>query len=447
MTTLRLILVLGLAALAGCQPDVTDPEPPQPTLDAQLRASIGNWGIVPIGAMPAQNPAQVALGRALFFDKILSGNRDVACATCHDVATALTDGRSLAVGTGGSAAGSARHLGAGRQFTIRSAPSLLNAGLGLYSLFWDARLSGRGQFTTTPSLPLPLTLPNILAAQAMLPVLSRVEMRGVAGDLDVFGNLNELALPGDQQPTEVWNAIATRLAAVNQYVTMFNAAFPGSGRFGFDQAATALAAFQMQEFTRTRSPFDRYLERDDAALSTAEKRGALLFFGKAQCSGCHNGPFLGGQGIANVGAPQIGSGGVKQPPLDLGRGEHDNSDFYRFAFRVAPLRNVELTAPYFHSGAYRSLEAVVRHYNDVVKSLGTYDPSQLDPDVRPSYRGDPATVAAVLATLDGRLRRPLGLTDPEIGELVAFLKALTDPSARNLSAVVPASVPSGLPVR
>lgn len=447
MTPLRLILVLGLAALAGCQPDVTDPEPPQPTLDAQLRASIGNWGIVPIGAMPAQNPAQVALGRALFFDKILSGNRDVACATCHDVTAALGDGRSLSVGTGGFAAGSARHLGVGRQFTIRSAPSLLNAGLGLYSLFWDQRLSGRGQFTTTPSLPLPLTLPNILAAQAMLPVLSRAEMRGVAGDVDVFGNPNELALLGDQQAAEVWNAIATRLAAVNQYVAMFNAAFPGSGRFGFDQAASALAAFQMQEFVRTRSPFDRYLERDDAALSTAEKRGGLLFFGKAQCSTCHNGPFLGGQGIANVGAPQIGPGGVKQPPLDLGRGEHDNNDFYRFAFRVVPLRNVELTAPYFHSGAYPSLEAVVRHYNDAVKALGTYDPSQLDPDVRPLYRGDPATVTALLATLDGRLRRPLGLTEPEIGELVAFLKALTDPSARNLSSVVPASVPSGLPVR
>jgi cytochrome c peroxidase len=225
-----------------------------------------------------------------------------------------------------------------------------------------------------------------------------------------------------------------RLLAVNQYVTLFNAAFPGSGRIGFDQATTALAAFQMQEFTRTGSPFDRYLDRDDAALTLPQKRGGLLFFGKARCSSCHNGPFLGGQGLANVGAPQIGPGGTRQPLLDLGRGEHDNNDFYRFAFRVAPLRNVELTAPYFHSGAYRTLEAVVGHYNDVAKALSQYDPSQLDPDVRPYYRGEPATVSAVLATLDGRLG-PLGLTDAEVSELVAFLRALTDPAARILSAV------------
>jgi cytochrome c peroxidase len=447
-TRVPLLLILGLASLAGCYSDVTTPEPPQPTIDAQLRASIGSWGIVPIGAMPAQNAAQVALGRALFFDKILSGNRDVACATCHDVSTGLGDGRSLSVGTGGTGTGVARRLGAGRQFTTRSAPSLLNAGLGLYTMFWDLRLTGgQGHFVTDPNVPFPAGLPNILTAQAMLPVLSRHEMRGAPGDVDVFGNPNELALLGDQQPAEVWSAIMQRLLAVSEYMAMFNAAFPGAGQHRFEHAARALAVFQMEAFTRTRSPFDRYLERDDAVLTLVQKRGGLLFFGKAQCSSCHNGPFLGGQSLANVGAPQIGPGGTKQPPLDLGRGEHDNNDFYRFAFRVAPLRNVELTDPYFHSGAFRTLEAVVRHYNDVSKSLSEYDPSQLDPDVRSMYRGDPATASAVLATLDGRLNRPLGLTDTEIGELVAFLKALTDPAARNLSSVVPASVPSGLSVR
>jgi cytochrome c peroxidase len=153
------------------------------------------------------------------------------------------------------------------------------------------------------------------------------------------------------------------------------------------------------------------------------------------------------QGLANVGVPQIGPGGSKQPPFDLGRGEHEPSDFYRFAFRVAPLRNVELTAPYFHSGAYRTLDAVVRHYNHVEKALREYDPAHLDAEVRPLYLGDPATVTAILQTLDGRLRLPLGLSETEIGELVAFLEGLTDPSARSLDAVAPARVPSGLPVR
>jgi cytochrome c peroxidase len=447
MTLVRFALVLGLAAVGGCETEITPPgPPPPPSLDAQLRASLGGWGVVPIGAMPAQDTAVVELGRSLFFDKLLSGNRDVACATCHDVSAGLADGRSLALGTGSVGTGASRQLGPGRQFTTRSAPTLLNAGLGLFQMFWDMRLvGGHGHFPGIPGVPLPAGLPDILTGQAMLPVLDRGEMRGVPGDRDVFGNLNELAQLDD--PQAIWNAIMDRLLAVSEYKARFNAAFPGVGRPSFEHGARAIAVFQKQELTRTRSPFDRYLERDDNALTTEEKRGGLLFFGKALCSTCHNGPFLGVQGLANVGAPQIGPGGVKQPPFDLGRGEHEASEFYRFAFRVAPLRNVELTAPYFHSGAYRTLEAVVRHYNDVEKALRDYDPAQLDADVRPLYHGDPATVSAILQTLDGRLRQRLGLNETEIGELVAFLKALTDPSARHLAAVAPASVPSGLPVR
>jgi cytochrome c peroxidase len=447
MTRARYVFLLGLAAVAGCDSEITPPgPPPPPSLDVQLRASLGGWGVVPIGAMPPQDTAVVELGRALFFDKLLSGNRDVACATCHDVSAGLTDGRSLALGTGSVGTGTARQLGPGRQFTMRGAPTLLNAGLGLFQMFWDMRLvGGHGHFVSNAGVPLPAGLPDLLSAQAMLPVLDRGEMRGVSGDRDVFGNPNELAQLDD--PQAIWNAIMDRLLAVSEYTARFNAAFPGVGRPNFEHAARALAVFQKQEFTRTRSPFDRYLERDNNALTTEQKRGGLLFFGKALCSTCHNGPFLGVQGLANVGAPQIGPGGAKQPPFDLGRGEHEESEFYRFAFRVAPLRNVELTAPYFHSGAYRTLEAVVRHYNNAEKALREYDPAQLDAEVRPLYRGDPATVSAVLQTLDGRLRQSLELSDPEIGELVAFLKALTDPSARNLASVVPASVPSGLPVR
>jgi cytochrome c peroxidase len=447
MTSIRFALMAALAGLVGCDSEVTPPDPPpEPSLDAQLRGAIGGWGVVPIGVMPAQNAALVELGRSLFFDKILSGNRDVACATCHDVTAGFTDGRSLAVGTG-AVTGTARQLGQGRQFTTRSAPTLLNAGLGLFQMFWDLRLSGSNGHFSGDSVSLPAGLPNILTAQAMLPVLNRLEMRGAPGDKDALGNPNDLALLGDADAAGIWDAIMSRLLAVPEYTAKFNAAFPGAGRPRFEHAARALAVFQMQELTRTGSPFDRYLDRDNNALTTEQKRGGLLFFGKGRCSTCHSGPFLGAQGLANVGAPQIGPGGYKQPPLDLGRGEHESSEFYRFAFRVAPLRNVELTAPYFHSGAYRTLEAVVRHYNDVTQSLRTYDPAQLDPDVRPLYHGDQTTVNAVLQTLDGRLRQPLGLTNTEIGELVAFLKALTDPAARNLQSVVPTSVPSGLSVR
>jgi cytochrome c peroxidase len=114
---------------------------------------------------------------------------------------------------------------------------------------------------------------------------------------------------------------------------------------------------------------------------------------------------------------------------------------------VQPLRNVELTAPYFHSGAYPTLEAVVRHYNNADSAQRNFDASGLTPAVRAQYHGDPGTVSAVLQTLDFRLREPLRLTTTEQGQLVAFLKSLTDPAARDLSAIVPSSVPSGLAVR
>jgi cytochrome c peroxidase len=460
--------MLGLAALvlaAACD-EVTPPEGLPPSIDAQLRLSLRQWNVVPVGPMPAQSPALVTLGQALIFDKVLSGNRDIACATCHQPSAHTTDGLSLAIGTGGTGLGASRTLGPGRQFVPRNAPSLLNTGLGLFYVFWDGRISrfgaGSGAFQTPAGSALPADLPNVLAAQAMFPVTNRREMRGEPGDLDVFGNPNELAQFGDSQWVEMWHAVMQRLLAIPEYVTLFHAAFPETptNQLGFQHAATAMAAFQMAAATKTNSAFDRYLARDDAALSAEAKRGALLFFGtagslrtpgsefrQAACATCHAGPFLGGGDFANTGAPQLGPGVGTGAPLDLGRGELvANNPFYQFAFRVTPLRNVELTAPYFHDGAYPTLEAVVRHYSDVAKALRGFDVSQLAPDVRDQYHGDAATLDSILARLDFRVRTPLNFTDVEVAELVAFLKSLTDPAARDLSALVPARVPSGLPV-
>src|SRR5256714_728609 len=213
-----------------------------------------------------------------------------------------------------------------------------------------------------------------------------------------------------------------------------------------EPAGAALAAFQMRALTKPASPFDRSLSHDDGALTTQQRRGGRLFFGKAKCSTCHNGPLLGGGSFANAGVPQLGPGSPATPPLDRGRADLPNQSFYQFAFRVAPLRNVELTAPYMHDGAFATLAAAVRHYNDVPLALKTDDPSQLAPTLRGTYHGDAATTDSVLGSLDFRLRPSLGLTDDEIRDLVAFLQSLTDPSARDLSALVPATVPSGLPV-
>ena len=442
--TIMAIYFSLLALTAACERTET---PTEPTLDAQLRQDIGRWGVIPVGPVPAQPEALVDLGQALMFDKILSGNRDVACATCHHPSTHEGDGLSLSIGTGGTGLGPSRTLGPGRQFVRRNAPSLLNDGLGLFYLFWDGRVARfLSSFNGGP--PVPGEVPNLLSAQAMLPVLDRREMRGEPGDRDVFGAPNELAQIADSDSAAVWQALMRRLLAIPEYVAKFNRAFPNTptSALRFQQAAEALAAFQVAALTKTNSPFDRYLTHDDAALTTQQKRGAQLFFGTALCSSCHNGPLLGGNGFANAGVPQLGPGSPATPPLDRGRADLPDQQFYQFAFRVAPLRNVELTAPYMHDGAFSTLDAVVRHYNDVPLTLTTYDASQLDPALRSTYHGDAATTDSVIRTLDFRLQTPLHLSDAEMADLVAFLKSLTDPSARDLSALVPAAVPSGLPV-
>ena len=100
-----------------------------------------------------------------------------------------------------------------------------------------------------------------------------------------------------------------------------------------------------------------------------------------------------------------------------------------------------------HNGAYRTLETVVRHYSNVDSAVKSYDVSQLDPALRASYHGDATTINTLLSSLDGRLRPPFTLSPDDQKALVAFLTSLTDPSARDMSAAAPASVPSGLPIR
>jgi cytochrome c peroxidase len=448
------LLAIGLA----CDGPPTSTDPVPVSIDRQLRETLRGWGTVPIGPVTPEAPALVALGQALIFDPILSGNRDISCATCHQLGRAATDGLSLAVGTGGVGSGLSRTPGAGRAHVGRNAPSLLNQGLGATYLFWDGRLNqgfpfgpgpAGGRFGTGPGAPpIPSGVTHILTAQAMLPVLSRDEMRGLAGDRDVSGNPNELAALPDDDPDAIWRAIMARLVAIPEYVTMFRAAFPSlaASQLRFEHAAEAIAAFEIDRLTRKDSPFDRYLARDDGALSAEAKRGALLFFGRAQCASCHSGPLLGGQQFANIGIPQLGPGVGLARPLDAGFGETLDIEQYRFAFRVPPLRNVALTAPYMHNGAYPTLDAVVRHYKDPTEAQRTYDVTQIAPELRSSHRGDAATIAAVLATLDHRLRRRLELSETELRELVVFLEALTDPAARDLEGLIPARVPSGLPV-
>ena len=439
-------LVLGGLLAAGCGDAPTQ----NSELDDQVRFGLSAAHVTPLSPLPASDPALVRLGQALMFDKVLSGNRDVSCATCHDPAHSTADGLSLSIGTGGSGSGAARTLAGAPQFTPRNSQELFNRGYAEFrSMFWDGRVSqGPSSDFQTPAGNLPAGLSSALAAQAMFPATTRLEMRGQNGDQDRFGAPNELAQFGDDEQPAVWTAIMQRVLAIPEYVTMFQAAFPGvaTSDLGFQHAANAIAAFETDAFTFTDSPFDRYVRGDNGALNDQEKQGALLFFGKGGCGGCHVGPHLTDQQFHSLGVPQIGPGFSPESPEDHGRervtGQADN----RYQFRTPPLRNVELTGPYMHDGAYTTLEAAVRHYLDTFSALRSYDAGQLRDDLRSTYLSNSATLDAMAGSIDNRVGVPLELTDADVAAVVAFLKSLTDPAARNLAGTAPATVPSGLPV-
>src|SRR3989441_4525827 len=136
-------------------------------------------------------------------DKLVTGVQTCAlpifaCATCHDPVSHAADGLALSIGTGGSGLGPSRTLGPGRQFIPRNAPTLVNAGLGSFYLFWDGRVSGnRFGFQTPAGTALPSRLPRLLAGQAMFPGMNREEIGGARGGRDRFGNPNQLAGFGD----------------------------------------------------------------------------------------------------------------------------------------------------------------------------------------------------------------------------------------------------------
>jgi len=245
MTRIVRTAYLSLLVLAtGCD-GWTTPSGPPASLDAELRQSLSRWGTVPIGPTPAQPPALVDLGQALMFDKVLSGNRDIACATCHNPVTNAGDGLALAIGTGGSGLGPSRTLGPGRQFIPRNAPTLLNTGLGAPYLFWDGRVANLGfgggeggAFQTPAGTQLPAGLPTLLAAQAMFPVMNREEMRGLPGDHDRFGNPNELAEFADTDFVGLWQGVMQRLLAIRS--TCRSSAPPSPGRRPASSASSTL---------------------------------------------------------------------------------------------------------------------------------------------------------------------------------------------------------------
>ncbi len=428
-----------LALLAACS---ADSKSGGPSVDEQLADLMAIANVSPLPPITMPTPEMFTLGQALMFDKELSGNRNISCATCHHPLESTTDHRALSVGQGATGRGPTRG-GAGATIP-RHAPDVFNRGYPQWNtMFWDARVAGAqgGGFNTPAGASFPAGVSSVLAAQALFPLTSRDEMRGQSGDPG-----NELAVLADNDFTGIWDGIMTRIRAIPAYDQLFMDAYGISvNSAGIQHVANAIAAFEIDAWTRVNTPFDAYVGGNLDALTAQQKRGALLFFGEAQCSRCHLGPLLTDQKFHNIAIPQLGPG-KNLAGLDEGRQLQSGLPADRFAFRTPPLRNVTLTAPYMHNGAYATLRAAVKHYVNVTSALQTYDASQLPASLQGTVQTDPAVHSEILSTVSSIVAPPLSITDAEVDDIVAFLGALTDPSAADLSDEVPASVPSGIAI-
>lgn len=283
--------------------------------------------ILPLPPPPALDPEKVALGRLLFHDPRLSADLSLSCASCHDLQRGGSDGRPVSVGVGGT-------LG------DINAPSVLTAALN-FRQFWDGRAAS-------------------LEEQAGGPVVNPKEMAAA------------------------WPQVIARLQADDGLRERFARLYPDG--LNIDNVKSAIADFE-RSLPRP-SRFDRWLRGDARAISVDEEAGYRLFK-KHGCVGCHQG--------SNVGGNLYQRFGVMAPHLlektrfrsaDLGRYNVTGRDEDRHVFKVPGLRNVALTAPYFHDGSVATLE-------EAVAIMGRY---QLGLELDPR---DVALIAAFLATLSG----------------------------------------------
>ncbi len=434
--------VLSVFGLLTCAPAYGDPlpEPLQPSDFAKF------------------DPALVKLGQLLFFDPILSGNKNIACATCHHPTLGTADGLSLGIGEGGNGLGPDRTPGTGSARIIkripRNAPALWNLGAPeIRTLFHDGRLSVSDIYDNGFDSPaqewLPEGLISVLAAQALFPMTSRFEMAGDPHENHVAGAVYD-------RIDTVWFKLTKRVQETPGYVPLFVEAFDDVNApldITISHITNAIAAFESTEFQSMDSPFDAYLAGDENALSKAQKAGLALFYGKAGCSGCHSGPLLSDHQFHALMLPHFGPGKTRAwDPIvrDTGRmGASDRlEDAYRF--RTPSLRNVALSAPYGHNGAYATLDGIVRHHLDPVAGFAAWQPHMAKlPDA-------PWLAATDFLSLDDARERarlaaqvdiaPVTLSDGEVGALIAFLHALTGTASIKGRLGEPAQVPSGLEV-
>ena len=402
--------------------------------------------------------AQAKLGHLLFYDRILSGNQNIACSTCHHPDLGTGDGLSLGIGEGGVGLGPDRTPGTGedriRKRIPRNAPGLWNLGAHeLDVMFHDGRLSIADTYENGFNSPaeerLPEGLNNLLAAQAVFPLVAQFEMAGNPKENEVAGAVHD-------RIDYAWPILTDRVRHNVDYAAMFANAYThidSSADITIADIANALSAFMIAEWTSFDSPFDAYLAGDTSAMTPVQVQGMNLFYGSAGCAECHSGPLMTDQEFHPLGLPPFGPGRTRQwDPMvrDVGHMGESNRLEDAYAFRTPMLRNVALTAPYGHNGAYPTLEGIVRHHLNPVAAFEAWTPEQA---ALPDVPWLAAIDFAVWQDSREMARQRAVLTkvtrsqpDAEVSAIVAFLEALTGASARKGRLGIPSEVPSGLPV-
>ena len=499
-------LLMAAAWLVACGGSSSGGSNGTGSLNAQLYAACAKNELKPNPVLkePSLTPDQTEirelrreLGRNLFFDHVMSGVQQTSCGTCHHAAFQFADGRNIARGVfcdlspshgqifcdqpapnpgdGGNVVGPDRTS----PLNSRNSPLLINAAL-FPKQMWNGRFhfvddssTDVNQLDPTQGFEFPapervLLVRSILTGQAHIPVTEAVEM---TGDFPHPGLPFED--PEERNP-EVRAGIAVRVTNIPAYHALFEEAYPkdrpGVKLYGGDPLigpgdpipyiaiADSVGHF-LETQIYTDAPWDHFLKGETGAISEAAKRGALTFFTTGQCASCHDGNLFSDFDNYNIGVPQVGPGTAQldSDPLfqgyttwDFGLEEITFQRHDRFKYRTPPLRGVALSAPYMHNGAYRTLEAAIRHHTYPEAAYANYDISQIEPDMQAAEGLKPMAAVferrnpVVLGHNPGQRR--IDLTDAQISELIEFLKTLTDPRMLDTASLAPSSVPSGLPV-
>jgi len=395
------------------------------------------------------DPQLAETGRMLWFDTITGLHNDNTCAGCHSPTTGFGDTQSIAIGIDNNGIVGPDRAGPRNQ---RRTPMAINAAF-YPRLMWNSRfasLSG-DPFDNSAGLLFPAPeglslsyLPHLLTAQAFIPPTERNEVAG----FDFVGDNH--AIRGE---------VLQRLNAVPGYRKLFGKVFDAvreGDPITFDMFGLAIAEFEFM-LTFADAPIDAFARGQREALSESQKRGALLFFGKAKCVDCHA---VGGESNEMfsdfsehvVGVPQIapavtnsvfdGAGNE-----DFGKEQVTGNPQDRYLFRSSPLRNVALQPTFFHNGAFTRLDDAIAHHLNAAASARRYQPVQQQLDL--DLIGPLGPLEPVLQRLDPLLVQPITLSRSEFQQLVDFVRSgLLDGRAapERLRHLIPEKVPSGRPV-